>query len=75
MESVNQRKTAAEGLSLRNVTLDDVSALCQNAFLTLPQEQVLAMIAEWNTKLFHGRYFEMFAVLAEGEIVGTISLY
>ena len=75
MKSVSQRKTAAEGLSLRNVALDDVSALCQNAFPTLPQEQVLAMIAAWNTKQFHGRYFEMFAALAEGEIVGTISLY
>ena len=75
MESVSQRKTAAEGLSLRNVTLDDVSTLCQNAFPTLPQEQVLAMIAAWNTKQFQGRYFEMFAVLANGEIVGTKSLY
>ncbi len=62
-------------VSLRNVTADDAPTLCRNAFPALMPEQVLAMIAAWNTKQFQGRYFEMFAVLANGEIVGTISLY
>lgn len=71
----DRRTDTADVISLRNVIAEDASTLCRDAFPALTQEQVLAMIAAWNTKQFQGRYFEMFAVLAEGEIVGTISLY
>jgi RimJ/RimL family protein N-acetyltransferase len=33
------------------------------------------MIHEWNSGQFDGRYFEMLAIISDGRIVGTISLY
>ena len=70
---VNKKESAE--ILLRNVTLADVPILCRHAFPNQSSEQVEAWVAEWNTRQFQGRYFEMFAVLADGEIVGTISLY
>lgn len=68
------KKESAE-IVLRNFTLADVPILCREAFPNQSPEQVQAWIAQWNTKQFQGRFFEMFAVLADGKIVGTISLY
>ena len=33
------------------------------------------MIDDWNKFLYHDIYFEMFAVLSDNEIVGSVSLY
>ena len=36
---------------------------------------IQAMISDWNKREYQGKYFEMFAVVNDGVIVGTISLY
>ncbi|MBQ8186399.1 MAG: hypothetical protein IJ037_05950 [Clostridia bacterium] len=41
----------------------------------MTNEAIEAMIREWETHSFGGRYFEMLAASADGEIVGMISLY
>jgi len=33
------------------------------------------MIDEWNSLSYKGSFFEMFAVIYDGKIVGTVSLY
>ena len=33
------------------------------------------MFAKWEEKVYADKYFEMFAVIKDGEIVGSISLY
>ena len=38
-------------------------------------EQVEALICDWDKKQFNGKYFEMYAIVADEKIVGTISLY
>lgn len=38
-------------------------------------EAIESMITQWDTKSYHNRYFEMFAVMNEGETVGQLSLY
>lgn len=60
---------------LRNFTADDAEEfrLKQNFGMTL--DEIREMFAEWNKKEYSGKYFEMFAVIGDGEIVGTISLY
>jgi len=37
--------------------------------------ECLEMIAAWDTLEYEGKYFEMVAVLVDGEVVGSVSLY
>ena len=41
----------------------------------LSAEQVEALICDWEKKQFNGKYFEMYAIVSDERIVGTISLY
>ena len=38
-------------------------------------EEIRLMVQDWNSGSYQGKRFEMFAVLNDKEIVGTISLY
>lgn len=38
-------------------------------------EDTRKLLTKWKEKEFDGRYFEMFAVVRDDEIVGSISLY
>ena len=38
-------------------------------------EDVLSLIHEWKTKSYNGKYFEMFAVVDDADVVGAISLF
>lgn len=60
---------------LRNFDKGDASNLHKSCFSNLSVEQIEHMIDEWNEKRFNGRYFEMFAIVRDETIVGTISLY
>ncbi len=60
---------------LRNFTEDDALDLQKNSYSDLSIEQIQDLICEWNQKQVNNRYFEMFAVLSDDRIVGTISLY
>lgn len=62
-------------ISLRNFMKDDAVILQKNSHSDLSVEQVESLICEWNQKQVNGKYFEMFAVLFDNNIVGTVSLY
>lgn len=61
-------------MTLRNFRPSDASIL-QRQYTSMSISDIQAMIADWNKRKYHGRYFEMFAVVNDGVIVGTISLY
>ena len=60
---------------LRNFTKSDAFALQRIKHPNLSIEQIEALIHEWNLKQVNSKYFEMFAILLDENIVGTISLY
>ncbi len=60
---------------LRNFTKADALALQKFNFLNLSIEQIEALIHEWNQKQVNNKYFEMFAIISNENIIGTISLY
>ncbi len=60
---------------LRNFQKEDAPSLQQHGYSTLTIEQIESLICDWDKKLFNGKYFEMFAIVSDGEIVGLISLY
>ena len=60
---------------LRNFTKADAFALQRIKHPNLSIEQIEALIHEWNLKQVNSKYFEMFAILSDENIVGAISLY
>lgn len=58
---------------LRNFTEADLNVLQKYTAQTMEQLQNLIKI--WETKSHNGKYFEMFAIMNDEEIVGSISLY
>lgn len=62
-------------VSLRHFRNSDAAVLRESGNFNMPEEQLLRMIRDWNKLVFHGKYFEMFAVRNENQIVGMISLY
>ena len=60
---------------LRNFKKEDASELQEYVYSDLSTEQVEALICEWYKKQFNGKYFEMYAIVSDEKIVGTISLY
>ena len=60
---------------LRNLKKEDASELQEYVYSDLSTEQVEALICEWYKKQFNGKYFEMYAIVSDEKIVGTISLY
>lgn len=62
-------------LTLRNFTEADALELQRNKYSHKTIFEVQDIIKEMNAKCYKGRYFEMFAVVCEGIIVGMISLY
>lgn len=62
-------------ISLRNFVKDDAIKLQRIKHSNLTVEQVEGLICEWNQKQINGKYFEMFAILFDKNIVGTVSLY
>ena len=62
-------------VTLRRFNNADANVLQQFKYSNMSIKEIQDMICDWNTQEFHGKYFEMFAVENNGEIVGTISLY
>lgn len=59
---------------LRNFKKEDAPSLQQHGYSTLSIEEIESLICDWDKKQFNGKYFEMFAIVSDGEMVGTISL-
>ena len=62
-------------VTLRNFEKADAAILQRFQSPDMSLEDIRNMISGWNTFEFQGKYFEMFAVINGGQIVGTISLY
>lgn len=61
-------------MHLRKFSLDDSLYLQEYRYRNLTKEEIERMICDWNTKIYEGKYFEMFAAVEE-QIVGMVSLY
>ena len=62
-------------ISLRHFLETDAELLQANQLYNKSKEDILSLIHEWKTKSYNGKYFEMFAVVNDADIVGSISLY
>lgn len=62
-------------ISLRNFTIHDVTEFQQKQSRNISLEEIKTLFAKWEEKEHAGKYFEMFAVIKDEEIVGIISLY
>jgi len=62
-------------ITLRNFTVDDAIEFQQKQSVNKPLNEVISLLTKWQEKEFEGKYFEMFAVTKDKEIVGMISLY
>ena len=62
-------------ITLRNFTDNDAIELQQKCCVNMSLNEIKALLAKWQEKKFEGKYFEMFAVIKDKEIVGMISLY
>lgn len=62
-------------VTLRHFEREDAPALRESRYPDMAAEEVRDMIDNWNKGKFQGRYFEMFAVMSDGGLAGTVSLY
>ena len=60
---------------LRNFVDDDAATFQEKHSKHLSIEEIRDMFRKWNVKEYEGKYFEMFAIVRDKEIVGRISLY
>ena len=62
-------------ITLRSFNGSDLPILRKHVLSKSSDATIHATIDAWNTHRYNGKYFEMFAVCVEEEIIGTISLY
>lgn len=60
---------------LRNFSDNDAEMFQEKHSKHLSVEEIRAMFQKWNEKEYEGKYFEMFAIVKDAEIIGRISLY
>lgn len=61
-------------ITLRSLQESDAPELQKKKYRTMTIVEIQEMIQNMNSKLYHGNYFELFAILKDSEIVGTISI-
>ncbi len=64
-----------QSVELRHFVPEDAVVLRSYAYADVPLETVLRDIEDWTRGMVQGRSFEMLAVIAEGTMVGMISLW
>jgi len=62
-------------IAIRNFQEQDANILLQLKYQDKSFEEIKEIITLWNEKAYNGRYYEMFAVCDQDEIVGSVSLY
>ena len=62
-------------ISLRNFTDNDALEFQKKQNANMSLDEIKTMFAKWEEKEFSGKYYEMFAIIKDNEIVGMISLY
>ena len=60
-------------ICLRHFIAEDIPAL-QKVYPDMTEQEVRDMLQQWHEMKYNGRYFEMFAVISGGQIVGSVSL-
>ena len=60
---------------LRHFSEEDVTDLQKNGYGDMSPQALREMIEAWDQKAYRDRYFEAFAIHAEEELVGMVSLY
>ena len=61
-------------ISLRHFSREDAESIRGNLYPDMTITDIMDMIDAWNSQLFHGHYFEMFAIVSGGQIAGSASL-
>lgn len=61
-------------MTLRHFGHEDAESVRQHLYPGLSEEDIRNMMDEWNSGLYQGRYFEMFAIVSGGRIAGFVSL-
>lgn len=62
-------------MQLRNFTEKDITTLQSRRYKNHSYTELQSILSEWSKKEIDNRYFEMFAIVHNEEIVGMISLY
>lgn len=62
-------------VKLRNFLNSDAIIYQEKHGKHLPVEEIKNLFQQWNKKEYEGKYFEMFAIVKDEDIVGRISLY
>lgn len=62
-------------LILRNFSNSDAGMFQNKHSQHLSIEEIENLFQQWNNKEYEGKYFEIFAIVKDEEIVGQISLY
>ncbi|MBE5947715.1 MAG: GNAT family N-acetyltransferase [Lachnospiraceae bacterium] len=62
-------------MQLRNFTEKDLPTLQSYRYKNHSYTELQLMLSDWSKKEIDNRYFEMFAIVHNEEIVGMISLY
>ena len=62
-------------ISLRKFNHDDAESVRRNLYPDMTLQAVLELIDEWNTCVYHERYFEAFAICSDDRLVGYVSLF
>lgn len=60
---------------IRHFTENDIDAIRANQYPVAAKEEILNMLHGGNAGSFHGKSLEMFAVLFEDTVVGSVSLF
>lgn len=62
-------------INIRHFTEHDATIIQQKQYTETSITDIHEMISEWEMKAYQGKYFEMFAIIANDAIVGSVSLY
>ncbi len=73
-EMRNLKKPEQKEISLRSFSKNDLPVLKRYLYSNRSNQSISAIIDQWNTKVFEGRYFESFAVTVDEQAVGYLQL-
>ena len=62
-------------ITLRNFDKEDIHVLKEFMFQNAETENIISAINQWNGYSFEGKYFEMFAICQDQQVIGTVSLF
>ena len=60
---------------LRQFSFSDWPVIHQYQSPNLSETEIKAIISQWSTHQYDGRYFEMLAIEVDGDVVGYVSLF